>query len=1186
MTTNNDNYIGDEQADTRPGAVENEEPLPPNIVRLSFFRDVFARDCDEVEGSLAELAELIQVPKAPAKDELPLIKLAQFDGDPSENGSLRYDEAISELWGVEGDYDRGEVPIEEAAERLRAAGIETLLHETPSSMPEQPRWRALCWVSQGYAGDTAELRELRARWVARINGVLGGILAGESFTLSQPYFIGGIEGKPPIKVFTTAGSRIDLRDDLDAGAIHENRQGSSGKRSERTQRDERDPAQSDPDPCESDDDPKLLEECRQRVVRFRNKHGIGTQTRGRRVHQLIQWLGDIGTKDGLTPSARMIEEAIEEDYPETTVSAIRSMLSSRQNPRGCTVIDGDWDGEGDDAAEAPEPPPAPLTVAEAKQKLEEELSKVLTSVWPVQRLIKGAMGLGKTTTVLRLIAEIEDREISKGQIVYVAQRHELLEDAAEELRKHLRACGWSADEIEANAVILRGRDHVGRDRNGKEKPALCLRPREAAMVAKHGGSSSQSLCKQPATEKRPEILCPLWNVCPFQEMKRRSARARFVFMTHSHLASQWPPFNARGVFHPYNAKLIIVDEDPASSLLDSEATEIKVGTFAELLPGLGATIEAALARPDALDVLGEVGITPKQLRDAADKRQSKEQSRPMGNPAMTEEARASVIAKAAKSPPKAQIARWLRCLADELESGRTDKCLSMRLVTKVEGEAKTTVIKAHARKQLWDTSRQSWLILDGTAAVEKLRCFLPKIAERQIEVERNVIFVQVTHSTYSKASTIKDGKPTELLETACKFVELLARAYPDRVAVFTTKAQRKAMTEGDAKGTFEPFRGARLGHYGNLRGSNDFQDCEIGVPTGRPERYLDLIEDEVGAWYYDSPEPIHFIQPDKHGNRRLASRTAVYTMRDGTRDQEGKATYHPDRRAQMWLAESREAEMMQAIDRLRLIHNTKPKLIFILSSVPLPIPVDALITEEDIARIVEFAELLAQVDARGAMLLTTATQLTPEHLHATWPERWPSPESAKYLLSKILPSNIKEFLKVSCDPLGLIDKIYRANNSHETLKNCLLRLVLDQAGWDLAQFRQAGTKAAEWSAFAYRAGADPACTAASLAVALGTAPAVLELRHLDGTPFVPGGTGDARLDQALALCRDAGMALPLDPAALAALPGSPWPDAKAAKNWASRAGAPILQAGPPSGWNPVEYRLASRRGGRISFSRC
>src|SRR5262249_13819315 len=45
--------------------------------------------------------------------------------------------------------------------------------------------------------------------------------AGESFALSQSYYVGRIEGRPT-KVIVTDGRRIDLCDHLDAGRLYKN----------------------------------------------------------------------------------------------------------------------------------------------------------------------------------------------------------------------------------------------------------------------------------------------------------------------------------------------------------------------------------------------------------------------------------------------------------------------------------------------------------------------------------------------------------------------------------------------------------------------------------------------------------------------------------------------------------------------------------------------------------------------------------------------------------------------------------------------------------------------------------------------------------------------------------------------------------------------------------------------------
>jgi hypothetical protein len=66
-------------------------------------------------------------------------------------------------------------------------------------------------------------------------------------------------------------------------------------------------------------------------------------------------------------------------------------------------------------------------------------------------------------------------------------------------------------------------------------------------------------------------------------------------------------------------------------------------------------------------------------------------------------------------------------------------------------------------------------------------------------------------------------------------------------------------------------------------------------------------------------------------------------MRDGS-TKTTSVSVHPDARVHAVVEQGREAEILQAIDRLRLIHSERRKTVFILCSVPLDIPVDELVT--------------------------------------------------------------------------------------------------------------------------------------------------------------------------------------------------------------------------------------------------
>jgi hypothetical protein len=78
--------------------------------------------------------------------------------------------------------------------------------------------------------------------------------------------------------------------------------------------------------------------------------------------------------------------------------------------------------------------------------------------------------------------------------------------------------------------------------------------------------------------------------------------------------------------------------------------------------------------------------------------------------------------------------------------------------------------------------------------------------------------------------------------------------------------------------------------------------------------------------------------------------------------------------------------MVQAIDRLRLIHTEKRKTVYILCSIPLDLPIDELVTWRQLAGDPRLSGALAECDARG----WDALPLPPRALAALLPELWGS----------------------------------------------------------------------------------------------------------------------------------------------------------------------------------------------------
>ena len=197
-------------------------------IRLTTFPTQGAQRKREVFWSLNELAAEIENTKAADKARLPWVKGARFGDkrtplrpDPARPGkktgnSLRHDANVRAVTAVELDYDAGDIPPEEARDRLERAAITALVYTTPSH--GQPgkgnRWRVLAPCSEEVPP------ERRASYVARLNGVLGGEVDGASFTLSQAFYYGNVTGKTPVRTFPIEGHRyVDQAEDLDASAI-------------------------------------------------------------------------------------------------------------------------------------------------------------------------------------------------------------------------------------------------------------------------------------------------------------------------------------------------------------------------------------------------------------------------------------------------------------------------------------------------------------------------------------------------------------------------------------------------------------------------------------------------------------------------------------------------------------------------------------------------------------------------------------------------------------------------------------------------------------------------------------------------------------------------------------------------------------------------------------------------------
>jgi len=217
------NSVRSQQGSSQAGTADAGSAMTADVhntevrsIYITFFKDEFARTLEAAEMTLWDLRDLVLSTNADKKSDLRLLKLAKFGPTPSENDCLRYNDNVISISGVVVEHDAGTMSVDEAANRLRKARLTALTYTSPSHTVKGPRWRVVCPTSCDLPP------EQHAKLVARINGVLGGKLSPESFTLSQPYYFGSVRKNPAHRAEYTSGDFIDLRDDLDEEACDKN----------------------------------------------------------------------------------------------------------------------------------------------------------------------------------------------------------------------------------------------------------------------------------------------------------------------------------------------------------------------------------------------------------------------------------------------------------------------------------------------------------------------------------------------------------------------------------------------------------------------------------------------------------------------------------------------------------------------------------------------------------------------------------------------------------------------------------------------------------------------------------------------------------------------------------------------------------------------------------------------------
>jgi len=301
------------------------------------------------------------------------------------------------------------------------------------------------------------------------------------------------------------------------------------------------------------------------------------------------------------------------------------------------------------------------------------------------------------------------------------------------------------------------------------------------------------------------------------------------------------------------------------------------------------------------------------------------------------------ITSGSRTPKSKKMAQVLYALKDEMIHFNRDDSRCVSIGPNKDGVECVHLVK---RQPLAVPDDVPMIFIDADLSPEILKLFRPNVKVLDIPAKRLATVYQITDMTNSNGSLL-DKEDRRAALSSASFIKHMATT--GKTLAVTIKDFRVALTSED-KDTLSKcadYQGAKLSHFGSLRGLNDFAKYDNAVIVGRMEPPVKALERQANGMWWDDGKPIScipFTENDSGGGHFFEKLPKAIRYKNNP-PHVIRTSCHPDPRAQVLLEQIREAETTQAIDRLRLVHVPKelrnPR-VFILSEIPVDIEVDRL----------------------------------------------------------------------------------------------------------------------------------------------------------------------------------------------------------------------------------------------------
>jgi hypothetical protein len=544
---------------------------------------------------------------------------------------------------------------------------------------------------------------------------------------------------------------------------------------------------------------------------------------------------------------------------------------------------------------------APVSIQQARSVADAAMRDYASMAHPDHALlIKMAAGTGKS----HLAAGVAGWLAGTGQkVMWAAPRHDYIHD----LRALLAKQGYDP------AIVYEWQARQAED-EARGKPETCIHvaPITAWMTRGYNGMDFCSrICGWDYVGKG----------CKYHAQKNRSEP--IVMGVHQHVT----------LGHPVQFDVVIGDESPLATFINPWRIPQRF-----IMP----------SGMDAGEPLTEVMFLLRGLCDGSNVIRGVELLQALGGAQAVIDACQSYVMPAgavlqvpyirtaddAENVPYAHLPALVPLLLREAEAALQGKQYAPRII--IERESLALLLRQEVNEKL--PERLIWLDATGDAAMYEA-LFHRKVEVVDPFVERRGKVVQVVGRSNNKRSlTSKDDENHDVIDLA-RYEQVLEQV---RHIIRTNGLQRAGVisykTIVEKLATDLP--GIQTMHFYAARGANSLEHVDGLVVIGTPQPSPVAMEHLARMIHFDSMEPFNrawtpmllpFAYTDEHGKGK------AYAING----------YWNDPALQTILWQHREAELLQAVHRARLIN--RDVTVWLLSNIPLPdLPPDAIVEIRDL----------------------------------------------------------------------------------------------------------------------------------------------------------------------------------------------------------------------------------------------